>query len=273
MGQDAPPTALFASMYADSIEVPNCDLPFEDRVVQRRNMAPRKLQLWRVPRSRLAKSTSGISAADRQQVAAVCFRILSTDVEFLLVRTRRGRWTFPKGGVQSDLSHAQSAAIEAYEEAGVHGRIEEVAFTRYKVRKTSANNVTENSIRAHLCEVLRLEEPIEANRNPTWFISSKAKRRLAEGRTQENSSELSRVVDRAVMRIRRFPAQMMMVNDSLLKVRFEAAPIGANSSTTCLKMRETDPVLSTQLRLGSDLTRTRAAKILQLRPSPNPDGQ
>ena len=47
------------------------------------------------------------------------------------MRTRGGRWTFPKGRVESGLTHAQAAALEAFEEAGVHGRIEEAAFARY----------------------------------------------------------------------------------------------------------------------------------------------
>src|SRR5215467_12359285 len=80
----------------------------------------------------LRRAPQGANNHNRQQVAAVCFRILSTGVEFLLVRTRRNRWTFPKGGVQPGLTHAQSAAIEAYEEAGVHGRIEEAAFAQYR---------------------------------------------------------------------------------------------------------------------------------------------
>ena len=56
-------------------------------------------------------------------------------------------------------------------------------------------------IHAHLCEVLRLGEPEELNRNPTWFAPAKAKRRLAEGRTSESSAELARIVDRAIARI------------------------------------------------------------------------
>src|SRR5438132_1564227 len=54
-----------------------------------------------------------------QQVAAVCYRIRGSNIEFLLVQTRGGRWTFPKGGVEPALTHAQAAALEAYEEAGV----------------------------------------------------------------------------------------------------------------------------------------------------------
>ena len=65
-----------------------------------------------------------------EQVAAVCYQISKGGLEFLLVRTRNGRWTFPKGSVESGLTHAQAAALEAFEEAGVHGRIEEAAFAR-----------------------------------------------------------------------------------------------------------------------------------------------
>jgi 8-oxo-dGTP pyrophosphatase MutT (NUDIX family) len=163
----------------------------------------------------------------RVQVAAVCFRNLSTGIEFLLVRTRRGRWTFPKGGVQAGLSYAQSAAIEAYEEAGVHGRIEETAFIRYSHSKFAANaaDETEELIHAHLCEALHVESPQETGREPTWFSPGKTKRRLAEGRTNENAAELKRVVDRAVARIRRFPLREMLGSEALLKVRFEASEI------------------------------------------------
>jgi 8-oxo-dGTP pyrophosphatase MutT (NUDIX family) len=73
----------------------------------------------------------------RQQVAAVCYRASAHGIEFLLVRTRGGRWIFPKGGVEPGLTQAQSAALEAFEEAGVHGRIEEMAFARYRVDKSA----------------------------------------------------------------------------------------------------------------------------------------
>lgn len=67
-----------------------------------------------------------------EQVAAVCYRVRGGEIEFLLVRTRgSGRWTFPKGSAEPGLTHAQAAALEAFEEAGVHGRIEEASFARY----------------------------------------------------------------------------------------------------------------------------------------------
>ncbi len=61
------------------------------------------------------------------KVAAVCYRVnRESEIEFLLVRTASGRWTFPKGGVDDDPTAAAAAAREAFEEAGVRGRIEAI---------------------------------------------------------------------------------------------------------------------------------------------------
>src|SRR5215472_18742743 len=54
-----------------------------------------------------------------EKVAAICFRVRTGVIEFLLVQTRRGRWTFPKGNTEPGLTTAQAAALEAFEEAGV----------------------------------------------------------------------------------------------------------------------------------------------------------
>jgi len=168
-----------------------------------------------------------------EQVAAVCFRVRSTGIEFLLVRTRKERWIFPKGRAEPGLTHAQAAALEAFEEAGVHGRMEEVSFTRYIQRKRAnmrRSAATELSVSAHLCEVLRLGPPQEFNREPTWFSAEKAKRRLREDRAPEHGAELARVVDRAVNRIQRLRSVANLTpdvrrperqkKDSLQKVRF-----------------------------------------------------
>jgi len=147
-----------------------------------------------------------------EKVAAVCFRVRKDGAEFLLVQTRKRRWTFPKGSTEPGLTHAQAAALEAFEEAGVHGRMEEVPFTRYvrrkrdRMRRAAAN---QRSVSAHLCEVLRLGTPQEFNRNPTWFSPEKAKRRLRDERTPEYGAELARVIDRAVTRIERLRSERM----------------------------------------------------------------
>ena len=164
-----------------------------------------------------------------EQVAAVCYRIRRSGIEFLLIQTRGGRWTFPKGGIEPGLTHAQAAALEAFEEAGVHGRIEETSFTHYTRRKRSGIRGSVRSpkkelvVNVHLCEVLRLGPPQESNRNPTWFSAQRAKRRLQEDRKPDVGVELARVVELAMARIQqlRQPTPEWAQKDALQKVQFE----------------------------------------------------
>ena len=142
------------------------------------------------------------------QVAAICYRVRNRNIEFLLVRTNSGHWIFPKGGTEPGLTHAQAAALEAFEEAGVHGRIEEAAFTHYVRRKRTSpakgkSADKEMIVSAHLCEVTRRGQPQEPNRDPTWFSPASAKLQLRQDRSSDFGVELSRVVDRAVARIQR----------------------------------------------------------------------
>src|ERR1700686_1015084 len=130
-----------------------------------------------------------------EQVAAVCYRIRNGEIEFLLVRTTSGHWTFPKGNAEPGLTHAQAAALEAFEEAGVHGRMEEACFSRYSRRSEPSERASQKTVtvNAHLCEVLRLESPQESGRAPTWFSAEKTKRLLREDRSRDYGSDLERV--------------------------------------------------------------------------------
>ena len=150
-----------------------------------------------------------------EQVAAVCFRVRGVSIEFLLVRTRgAGRWIFPKGSAEPGLTHAQAAALEAFEEAGVHGRIEEAAFAQYV-----CHDKKEPAVNAYLCEVLRLSPPQESKRDRTWFSVEKARQRLREGRKNEGGAEFARVIDRAVARIQRLRGRIGVVDDRLQEDR------------------------------------------------------
>lgn len=139
-----------------------------------------------------------------EQVAAVCYRVRKNGIEFLLVQTSGGRWIFPKGSAEPGLTHAQAAALEAFEEAGVHGRMEEKSFTQYiRPQKGSDSSAIRTTVNVHLCEVLWLDPPQEAGRNPTWFSVEKAKRRLQQDRNTDFGDALAEVLDRAANRIQR----------------------------------------------------------------------
>jgi 8-oxo-dGTP pyrophosphatase MutT (NUDIX family) len=152
-------------------------------------------------------------------VAAVCYRVHNGILEFLLIRTRGGgRWIFPKGSAEPGLTHAQAAALEAFEEAGVHGRIEETSFARYRRKRDGANPASTSAekrvvVSAYLCEVLRLSPPQESGRDRTWFSVEEARRRLRSGRESVNGTEFVRVIDRAAARIQQLRGRIGMADE------------------------------------------------------------
>ena len=136
------------------------------------------------------------------QVAAICYRRKGDSIEFLLVHTNGGsKWTFPKGAAERNLSHSQAAEQEAFEEAGVKGRIEPRYFHLYLYSKGvfwKPPGVREFVVKAFLMEVSETNHPHEADRNPTWFRPEEAKRILAQGREVKYAREIQAVVDRAL---------------------------------------------------------------------------
>jgi 8-oxo-dGTP pyrophosphatase MutT (NUDIX family) len=216
----------------------------------------------------------------REQVAAVCYRLRNTRVQFLLVRTRKGRWTFPKGCIEPGSTYAQSAALEAFEEAGVHGRLEEVCFARYILRKRGKlrqNDTIEVVTQCHLCEVLRLESPQELNRNPTWFYPEKAKLCLKEDRKPDNGDELTRIVDRAVNRVQRLRNGVGWHEDALRRIEFEASEIKMHrlmaSAALADYIRSKKGILEppAALRLGFNTVRRRLLRLGPAPPSSSPN--
>ena len=69
------------------------------------------------------------------QAACVPFRRVECGYEIMLVTTRKGKWTLPKGVVDPGETPKQTAVKEALEEAGVIGEIEGEAFGFFTYRK------------------------------------------------------------------------------------------------------------------------------------------
>ena len=138
------------------------------------------------------------------QVAAVCYRANGPSVEFLLVKTSSGKWTFPKGRINPSMSAKQSAIEEAWEEAGAKGRIAEKHFGSYLDTKRALGHdarTREVRIYAFLLEVNSTVVPEEPGRKPTWFTAREAKKNLAEGRAAVYGNQIARIVDTAVDRL------------------------------------------------------------------------
>ncbi|HEX7107677.1 MAG TPA: NUDIX hydrolase, partial [Aestuariivirga sp.] len=75
------------------------------------------------------------NAAPSQQYAALPWR-KAQGVEILLITSRETRrWVIPKGWPMPGRSAAESAAQEAYEEAGIRGQMTEQAIGQYGYSK------------------------------------------------------------------------------------------------------------------------------------------
>jgi len=72
----------------------------------------------------------------RQQYAALPYMQIGKQIEVLLITRRRsGRWIIPKGWPETALSGRELAALEAYEEAGLKGRIGKKSVGRFSYIK------------------------------------------------------------------------------------------------------------------------------------------
>ncbi len=68
-----------------------------------------------------------------RQAGALPYAMVEGRVAFLLVTSRRnGKWIFPKGAIEPEMTPWDSAALEALEEAGVAGTIEQTPVGSYR---------------------------------------------------------------------------------------------------------------------------------------------
>jgi 8-oxo-dGTP pyrophosphatase MutT (NUDIX family) len=71
-----------------------------------------------------------------QQAAAIPIRRRGSDTQVCLIRKRlSGAWGIPKGTVDSGETHESTALNEAWEEAGLRGRLVGDALGTYKYEK------------------------------------------------------------------------------------------------------------------------------------------
>jgi 8-oxo-dGTP pyrophosphatase MutT (NUDIX family) len=69
------------------------------------------------------------------QSGVVPYEVKSKKVYYVLVTSKSGKWIFPKGILEPNLSPSKSAETEAYEEAGITGQTDDSPFTQYTYDK------------------------------------------------------------------------------------------------------------------------------------------
>ncbi|NPU12724.1 NUDIX hydrolase [Bradyrhizobium sp. 83012] len=116
-----------------------------------------------------------------KQFAALPFRIEATQLSILLITTRRKqRWSVPKGSPMLRKGPHRVAAIEAYEEAGLRGKIGRQSLGQFKHAKRKGK-------RKILCDVelypLKVKKqhgryPERGQRELVWLPAAEAARRV-----------------------------------------------------------------------------------------------
>jgi 8-oxo-dGTP pyrophosphatase MutT (NUDIX family) len=98
----------------------------------------------------------------RTQYAALPWRYNGGGREVLLISSRdTGRWVIPKGWPVKGLSPAQSAAREAYEEAGLGGQVSKKPIGTFEYGK----RLDDGNVQPCRVEVFALEQMIQ---HPDW---------------------------------------------------------------------------------------------------------
>ncbi len=117
------------------------------------------------------------------QSAVIPVRRGADGPEVLLVTSRdTGRWVLPKGFVKPGKSAARSALEEAYEEAGLKGRLIGGRLGVYHYVKPELEGSGRCRVEVFLMLVNRINRswPEKGQRRRSWMSPSKAARRVDE---------------------------------------------------------------------------------------------
>ena len=120
----------------------------------------------------------------RTQFGALPWRFADGKLEVLLVTSRdTGRWIIPKGWPMDGATPAEAAATEAFEEAGVEGKLSHqvIGFYGYLKQMDDADDFP-IVVAVFPIRVKRLlsDWPEKADRKRRWFSAKKAANLVAE---------------------------------------------------------------------------------------------
>jgi 8-oxo-dGTP pyrophosphatase MutT (NUDIX family) len=128
------------------------------------------------------------STGPSTQVAALCWRKHDNRVEVLLITSRdTGRWVLPKGWTMKGLSAPEAAAAEAWEEAGVEGKVASDALGYFgydKVLSAELSHPCMVSVYPLRVSGLSRRFPERKERRRKWFTPDKAATKVLEPELQ-----------------------------------------------------------------------------------------
>jgi 8-oxo-dGTP pyrophosphatase MutT (NUDIX family) len=118
------------------------------------------------------------------QYAALCYRLSGKGVHDVLLITSRdtGRWVIPKGWPMKGMTGAEAALLEAFEEAGVKGKLCSDPIGVYSYDKVLPKGVQPCIVTVYPVEVTQLSKdfPEKGQRDRKWFKPKKAAAKVDE---------------------------------------------------------------------------------------------
>jgi 8-oxo-dGTP pyrophosphatase MutT (NUDIX family) len=115
-----------------------------------------------------------------KQSGVIPYRVRNGKIEVLLITSRKGQhWVIPKGGISKAMSPPDSAAKEAWEEAGVVGQVDDNQLGTYKARKRGKTY----RVKVFLLpvETVLSDWPEASLRERQWVELTQAVRRVKKG--------------------------------------------------------------------------------------------
>ena len=118
----------------------------------------------------------------RTQFAALCYRVNKGEVEFCLITSRgAGNWIIPKGWPMDGQTPAKAAATEAFEEAGLEGKVHPQSLGVFTYEKQISKGPTPCLAIVYAMQVKTVLSrwPERKERRRKWFSGKKAAARVA----------------------------------------------------------------------------------------------
>ncbi len=123
--------------------------------------------------AKIKKSDATIEPALRLQVAALPYRIaVSGAVEILVITSRdTGRFIIPKGWPKKGYKKPEAAAMEAYEEAGVAGKVSKKPVGTYTYWKRGVGEFERLRVVVYPLQITkqRADWPEKGQRKMAWL--------------------------------------------------------------------------------------------------------
>jgi len=133
-----------------------------------------------------SRAVSGLLRAELTQAGALCLRTRPDGrPEVLLVRTlTTGRWVVPKGWPEEGLTLAETAAIEAWEEAGIRGIVRPAPVGSFSHVKRNRDGMSLRCrVQVFVIDVAEVADdyPEAGRRDRRWMSPRKAAATVASG--------------------------------------------------------------------------------------------